>query len=69
MDNLTKSDVEKIVKDEINNFVSKQLETEMSKLLKRGKAHQDVNELVRIALETLFKNLWIRRTIWMADMK
>jgi len=69
MDNLSKSDVQKIVKDEINNFVSKQLENEISKELKRGKARQDVNELIKNALTELYKYMWVRRTIWQNDIK
>lgn len=67
--NLTKKEIEQIVIDEIGNFVAKELENEMLKLLKRGKPRDEVVNLMKTALTALYKYMWIRKDVWQNDIK
>lgn len=67
--NLTKKDVQDIVKDEMSKFISSKLEEEISKLLKRGKPREEVVDLMKSALTSLYKYMWIRKDVWTNDIK
>ena len=67
--NLTTKDVEVIVKDEINKFVTKELEEEVRKMLKRGKPREEIISLMKTALTALYKYMWIRKDVWQNDIK
>jgi thymidylate synthase len=68
---LTKSDVEKIVKDEIKSFVTNELGKEMAKAIKKTNSdpRKEVVEISKQAIEKLAEFLWIRRNIWKGDIK
>ena len=63
-----KKDIEKIVKDEIDKFIQKQLKDEMDKYLGNTKGKKAVGDIVKKALEDLYKVLWIRRSIWTSEI-
>ena len=67
--NLTKNQIVDIVNDEMSKFISKKLEDEMTKLLKNGKPRKEIVDLTKNALESLYKYMWIRRSVWQNDIK
>ena len=66
---LTKTEVKDIVNDEMSKFFSNELEKEVSKLLKRGKPRDEVVSLMKKALTSLYKYMWIRKDVWQNDIK
>ena len=69
MAEINKKDVENIVKDELDKFVNRQFKTEMRKYLKDTKGKKEILDIVRKALEDLYKTLWIRRSIWTSEIR
>ena len=67
--NLTKAEIKDIVKDEISGFITNELENEMAKLLKKGKPRDEVVNLMKIALTSLYKYMWVRKDVWQNDIK
>lgn len=68
---LTKSDIQKIVKDEIKDFISKDLEKEMGKSIKKNNSdpRKEIINISKQAIEKLAEFLWVRRNIWKGDIK
>lgn len=68
---ITKSDVERIVKDEIKSYMSKELEKEMGKAIKKSNSdpRKEVIDVARQAIEKLAEFLWVRRNVWKGDIK
>jgi histone H3/H4 len=71
MKELTKREVERIVKDEIKKFVNSELDDEISKLLKQisSKSRKTNAEMVKDGISKLAEFLWIRRNVWKDDIK
>lgn len=71
MKNLSKTDIEKIVKDELKSFLSSKLDDELSSLVKSStsKTRRELAELNKEAISKLAEFLWIRRSIWKNDIK
>lgn len=67
--NLSKGEIKDIVSDEITKFISNELENEVAKLLKRGKPRTEMVELIKTALTSLYKYMWIRKDVWTNDIK
>ncbi len=66
---ITKAEIKDIVGDELSKFVSNELEKEVAKLLKNGKPRDEVVNLMKIALTSLYKYMWIRKDVWQNDIK
>ncbi len=71
MDELSKQDVKKIVRDEIKKFVTSDLDKEIEKLLKSlaSKTRKASTEQIKDGISKLAEFLWIRRNIWKSDIK
>ena len=71
MENLSKSDIKKIIKDELDNFAANQLDKEMAAIMKKStsKARKESIELTKAALAAFAKYLWIRKSVWQADIR
>ena len=71
MSDLSKNDIEKIVKDEIKSFINSDLDNEISKLLKKmnSKTRDADSENSKKAIGKLAEFLWIRRNVWQNDIK
>ena len=65
MANLTKSEVEQIVDDEIKKFIDKKLDIEVSKYINRtgSKSHESTNELVKNGIDKLVQYLYIQNNL------
>jgi len=68
---MNKSEVTKIVKDEIKRFITRELDNEISKILKgnNSKARKESIEITKEGLTKLAEFLWIRRNVWKGDIK
>jgi hypothetical protein len=68
MDN---SDIKKIVKDEITNFVRNSLDIELKKILSNlnSKSRHELADAMKRAMESVVKTLWIKRDFWKTDIK
>jgi len=68
MDN---DDVKKIVNDEIKKFVNDSLDKEIMKLLRSSstKSRDEVITIIKKAMESVYKILWIKRDFWKTDIK
>jgi hypothetical protein len=67
--NLTKTEIKDIVNDEMSKFVTRELENEMTKLLKTGKPRDEMVDLIKVALTALYKYMWIRKDVWQNDIR
>ena len=68
MDN---TDVRKIVNDEIKKFVDDSLDKEIKKLLSKtsSQSREQVADIIKAAMESVYKMLWIKRDFWKTDIK
>lgn len=71
MANITISDIESIVKDEIKTFINKQLDGEVSKLINKpaSKTHDASTNIVKNGIEKLAQFLWMQRATWRNNIK
>ena len=71
MKDLSRLDVEKIVKDEIKRFITMELDKEMADLLTKttSKTRKADAENSKKALAKLAEFLWIRKAVWQNDIK
>lgn len=65
------SDIKKIVNDEITKYVSSSLDIEIKKLLrsKNSKSREELVIILKQSLESVFKQLWVKRDFWKTDIK
>ena len=65
------SDIKKIVNDEITKYVSSSLDIEINKLLRRknSKSREELVIILKQSLESVFKQLWVKRDFWKTDIK
>lgn len=61
----------KCFKDEMNKFVGDNLDKEMAKKIhdKNSKSRAEIVSLVKDALESVFKLLWMKKDFWKTDIK
>lgn len=71
MKNYTKSEIEKIVRDEIKSYIKDQIDDEISKAVKKagGKSRKEVIEIAKEAVSKLAEFLWVRRNVWKGDIR
>ena len=69
--NLTQIEIKKIIKDEVKNYISKELENEIKKELTKSNStsRKEIIDIIKKALTSLFKFLYIRNTVWTNDIK
>jgi len=68
MDN---ADVKKIIDDEIKKFVNDSLDKEIKKILRgsNSKSRAEIATIIKAAMESVYKLLWIKRDFWKSDIK
>lgn len=68
---MNKTDIIKLVNDEIKKFISNDLDNEVGKILK-SKASNTRDELIKTiknSMESVYKLLWQKRDFWKSDIK
>lgn len=68
---MNNTEVKKIVKDEINNFISNALDTEINKIIKssNSKSRDELIKTIKNSIEAVYKVLWQKRDFWKTDIK
>jgi hypothetical protein len=68
---LTKAEVEKIVRDEMKKFLDKEFGNEMKKQLhnESGVARKELADIIRKALVEMNKFMWFRKDVWINNIK
>lgn len=68
---MNKTDIEKIVKREITDFITNKLDDEIGRIVKQknSKGRKETLELVKDAMESVYKVLWQKRNFWKSDIK
>jgi len=71
MENLNKSDIKKIIKDELDNFAKNQLDKEIKSLMAKSNSstRKESIEIVKMALAAFAKYMWIRKSVWQTDIR
>jgi ATP-dependent Lon protease len=68
---MEKSDVEKIVNDEIKKFVNDSLDKEMKRILRSSNSHtrDEMISTIKNAMEAVVRVLWQKKDFWKTDIK
>ena len=68
---IKESDVKKMVNDEITKFVSSSIDKEVRDLLrkKNSQSREELLNILKQSLESVFKQLWVKRDFWKTDIK
>lgn len=68
---MEKTDVEKIVKDEIRKFINDSLDKEIKKVLKNSnsQSRDEIVSTIKNAMESVYKMLWIKKEFWKSEIK
>lgn len=66
---LTKTEIRKIVNDEVDKVIKNKLNTELSSSLKTGKGKEEVQVMIKKALNALYKFMYTKRNVWNGDIK
>ena len=68
---MTESDIKKMVNDEIKKFVNDVLDKEIKKNLANtnSQSRGEVVNLVRTAMESVYKILWQKKSFWTGEIK
>lgn len=68
---MEKTDVEKVVNDEIKKFVNDNLDKEIKRILHstNSKTRDEMIGTIKNALEAVVKTLWAKRDFWKTDIK
>lgn len=71
MANLTKTDIENIVDNAIDEFIRKELDSEIAKLNNKNgsKTRESNNELIKNGIEKLAQFLWMQKATWKNNIK
>lgn len=68
---MDKTEVKKIVDNEIKKFVNDSLDKEMKKILQNSnsKSRGELITTMKNALDSVYKLLWMKKEFWKADIK
>lgn len=68
---MTKTEIKKIVEDEIKIYLEKVLDDEIAKLLKtnNSKTRRESTTISKNAVGKLAEFMWVRKSIWQNDIK
>ena len=71
MKDLTKIDIENIVQAEIKGFIADELDDIVGKLIKKtnSKTRNASTDIVKLGLTKLAEFLWVRKSVWQADIR
>lgn len=71
MSELSKTDVQKIVKDEIDKFINNEFEKSFKRFAKNNNSpvRNEIIELIKSSITSVYKFMWLRRDVWKNDIK
>lgn len=71
MAELTKTDIQNIVDNTIDEFIKKELDFEIAKLNNKNgsKTRESNNELIKNGIEKLAQFLWMQKATWKNNIK
>lgn len=71
MSDLTKKEVNQMIKDEFKKFVNNDLDNEVEKIIRKSssKSRGEVTKTIKDAIEKFAKVLWVKRDFWKSDIK
>lgn len=69
--NLTKSDVKSIISDELKKYHQNELENDLKKLISKQNSgvRNEVLDIVKKALHSAYKFMYIRKDVWTNEIK
>lgn len=70
IENIVDVRIKSIVKDEIENFIKDTLDKEISNLMKNNnsKTRKEQLDIIKSAMESVYKMLWVKRDFWKSDI-
>jgi hypothetical protein len=68
---MNKTEVTVIVKSEIEKYVKDVLDKEVAALMhgKGTKTHQELIDIIKDAMEAVYKMLWVKKDFWKSDIR
>ena len=71
MDLKDRNEVKAIIKDELDKFISSNLDSEVKKKInnKNSKVRNELTKLIKDSIESVFKVLWQKRDFWKTDIR
>lgn len=65
------NDIKKIVNDEINKFISNNLDKEIKTILhnKNTQTRDEMINTIKNSLESVVKTLWLKKDFWRSEVK
>jgi hypothetical protein len=71
MSDLTKTEIIKLINDEVKKFYDKEFENELVKILKKanGASRKEIVNLIKNAITATHKFMYIRKDIWGNSLK
>ncbi len=68
---MEKTEVEKIVNDEIKKFVNDSFDKEMKRVLRssNSRTREEMVNTIKNAMEAVVKVLWAKRDFWKTDIR
>ena len=71
MAELSKSDVNKIVKDELDKFINNEFEKVFKRYMRNNNSsvRNEVIELIKSSITSVYKFMWLRRDVWKGDIR
>lgn len=68
---MNNNDIKKIVNDELNKFVSNNLDKEMKTILhnKNTQTRDEMINTIKNSLESVIKTLWLKKDFWRDTVK
>ncbi len=66
---VTKAEIKKIVSDEVRKVIKDELGKQMASSLKSGAGKAEIKDVVKDALNNLYKFMWTKRSQWNNEIK
>jgi len=68
---MERNDIKEIINDEIKKFVNDSLDKEVKRILRssNSQSRQEVVDIIKNALDSVYKVLWQKKDFWKTDIK
>ncbi len=65
---MSNAEVKEIVRDEVKKVIKDELIKHLRTSMKNGDMKKDTNQLIKNALNDLYKFMWARKSIWQGEI-